>query len=180
MLTLGAEIAHRLAHADRRGNGAVRRLEGRHHASVTSARSDALLPSPLGQTSPNGQADPSATDVTAGSVVRALMRRRGRRVRRSVPRVVRDRDRSAARRAPARRAHSGCSLNTSATVTAQSSVQLVNRPTATPARPVRPPARRSCRSIRSTLYGGSSIVLEESYRRRRVGRACRGADRGRE
>src|ERR1700719_1474689 len=31
MLTLGAEIAHRLAHADRSGNGAVRRLEGRHH-----------------------------------------------------------------------------------------------------------------------------------------------------
>src|ERR1700742_4012207 len=31
MLTLGAEIAHRLAHADRRGKGAVRRLEGRHH-----------------------------------------------------------------------------------------------------------------------------------------------------
>src|SRR6478609_4624666 len=30
MLTLGAKIAHRLAHADRRGNGAVRRLEGRH------------------------------------------------------------------------------------------------------------------------------------------------------
>src|SRR6202035_386573 len=31
MLTLGAKIAHRLAHANRRGNGAVRRLEGRHH-----------------------------------------------------------------------------------------------------------------------------------------------------
>src|SRR6195256_230381 len=31
MLTLGAKIAHRLAHADRGGNGAVRRLEGRHH-----------------------------------------------------------------------------------------------------------------------------------------------------
>src|SRR6266702_1290942 len=31
MLTLGAKIAHRLAHADRSGNGAVRRLEGRHH-----------------------------------------------------------------------------------------------------------------------------------------------------
>src|SRR3954463_13844690 len=31
VLTLGAEIAHRLAHADRRGNGAVGRLEGRHH-----------------------------------------------------------------------------------------------------------------------------------------------------
>src|SRR5438309_11323417 len=31
MLTLGAKIAHRLTHADRRGNGAVRRLEGRHH-----------------------------------------------------------------------------------------------------------------------------------------------------
>jgi hypothetical protein len=31
MLALGAEIAHRLAHADRRGNGAIRRLEGRHH-----------------------------------------------------------------------------------------------------------------------------------------------------
>ena len=30
MLTLGTEIAHRLAHADRRGNGAVGRLEGRH------------------------------------------------------------------------------------------------------------------------------------------------------
>jgi len=31
MLTLGAKIAHRLAHAERSGNGAVRRLEGRHH-----------------------------------------------------------------------------------------------------------------------------------------------------
>src|SRR5256886_14694650 len=31
MLMLGAKIAHRLAHADRSGNGAVRRLEGRHH-----------------------------------------------------------------------------------------------------------------------------------------------------
>src|SRR6266478_9181911 len=31
MRTLGAKIAHRLAHADRSGNGAVRRLEGRHH-----------------------------------------------------------------------------------------------------------------------------------------------------
>src|ERR1700694_4107176 len=31
MLTLGAEIAHRLAHADRSGNGAVGRLEGGHH-----------------------------------------------------------------------------------------------------------------------------------------------------
>src|SRR6266480_6579561 len=31
MLTLGAKIAHRLAHADRSGNGAVRRLERRHH-----------------------------------------------------------------------------------------------------------------------------------------------------
>src|SRR2546430_3153827 len=31
MLTLGAKIAHRLAHADRSRNGAVRRLEGRHH-----------------------------------------------------------------------------------------------------------------------------------------------------
>src|SRR5262245_22408662 len=31
MLTLGAKIAHRLAHADRSRDGAVRRLEGRHH-----------------------------------------------------------------------------------------------------------------------------------------------------
>src|SRR6478672_12978592 len=31
MLTLGAKIAHRLAHADRSGKRAVRRLEGRHH-----------------------------------------------------------------------------------------------------------------------------------------------------
>src|SRR6202521_3333344 len=31
MLTLGTKIAHRLAHADRSGNGAVRRFEGRHH-----------------------------------------------------------------------------------------------------------------------------------------------------
>src|ERR1700726_1924867 len=31
VLTLGTKIAHRLAHADRSGNGAVRRLEGRHH-----------------------------------------------------------------------------------------------------------------------------------------------------
>src|ERR1700730_15413022 len=31
VLTLGAKIAHRLAHADRSGNGAVGRLEGRHH-----------------------------------------------------------------------------------------------------------------------------------------------------
>src|SRR3982075_3117577 len=31
MLTLGAKIAHRLAHADRSGNGAVGRFEGRHH-----------------------------------------------------------------------------------------------------------------------------------------------------
>src|SRR3954466_12977596 len=30
VLTLGAEIAHRLAHPNRRGNGAVGRLEGRH------------------------------------------------------------------------------------------------------------------------------------------------------
>src|SRR5712672_2366420 len=30
MLTPGAKIAHRLAHADRSGDGAVRRLEGRH------------------------------------------------------------------------------------------------------------------------------------------------------
>src|ERR1700738_2759655 len=31
VLTLRAKIAHRLAHADRSGNGAVGRLEGRHH-----------------------------------------------------------------------------------------------------------------------------------------------------
>src|SRR6266496_5199122 len=31
MLPLGAKIAHRLAHADRSRNGAVRRLEGRHY-----------------------------------------------------------------------------------------------------------------------------------------------------
>src|SRR6202040_645327 len=31
VLALGAEIAHRLAHADRGGDAAVRRLEGRHH-----------------------------------------------------------------------------------------------------------------------------------------------------
>src|SRR6266852_8913950 len=31
MVTLGAKIAHRLAHADRSRNGAVGRLEGRHH-----------------------------------------------------------------------------------------------------------------------------------------------------
>ena len=31
VLALGAEIAHRLAHADRGGDGAVGRLEGRHH-----------------------------------------------------------------------------------------------------------------------------------------------------
>src|SRR2546425_5857502 len=31
VLTFGAQIAHRLAHADRSRNGAVGRLEGRHH-----------------------------------------------------------------------------------------------------------------------------------------------------
>src|SRR5258705_8138601 len=31
MLTLGAKIAHRLAHADRGGNGTAGGLEGRHH-----------------------------------------------------------------------------------------------------------------------------------------------------
>src|ERR1700737_1678757 len=41
MLTLGAEIAHRLAHADRSGNGAVRRLEGRHHG-IANGLHDAL------------------------------------------------------------------------------------------------------------------------------------------
>src|SRR5215467_15208943 len=30
MLTLGAKIAHRLAHADRSGDGTVRRFESRH------------------------------------------------------------------------------------------------------------------------------------------------------
>src|SRR6267142_3766221 len=52
MLTLGAKIAHRLAHADRRGNGAVRRLEGRHHGIAdglhdgTPFRRDNLLQQP--------------------------------------------------------------------------------------------------------------------------------------
>src|SRR5215470_1301199 len=31
VLALGAEVAHRLAHANRGGDGAVRRLEGSHH-----------------------------------------------------------------------------------------------------------------------------------------------------
>src|SRR2546428_11077513 len=38
MLTLGAKIAHRLAHADRRGNGAVGRLEGRHDGIANGLR----------------------------------------------------------------------------------------------------------------------------------------------
>src|SRR6266436_8776883 len=52
MLTLGAKIAHRLAHAERGGNGAVRRLEGRHHGIAdglhdgTPFRRDYLLQQP--------------------------------------------------------------------------------------------------------------------------------------
>src|SRR5580700_242365 len=52
MLTLGAKIAHRFAHADRSGNGAVRRLEGRHHGIANglhdgpSLRHDYLLQQP--------------------------------------------------------------------------------------------------------------------------------------
>jgi hypothetical protein len=32
VLALSAEIARRFAHADRGGNGAIRRPEGRHHS----------------------------------------------------------------------------------------------------------------------------------------------------
>src|ERR1700720_3698382 len=52
VLALGAEIAHRLAHTDRGGDPAVRRLEGRHHGiadglhNCTPFGSDDLLEQP--------------------------------------------------------------------------------------------------------------------------------------
>ena len=43
VLALGAEIARRFAHADRGGNGAIRRLEGRHHSIADGLHDGALF-----------------------------------------------------------------------------------------------------------------------------------------
>src|ERR1700721_2778699 len=43
MLALGAKVAHRLAHADRRRNGALRRLERRHHGIADGLDDGALF-----------------------------------------------------------------------------------------------------------------------------------------
>src|SRR5262245_33709122 len=42
-MALGTEIACRLAHADRGGDGAVRRLEGRHHGIAYGLHDSALF-----------------------------------------------------------------------------------------------------------------------------------------
>ena len=43
VLALGAEIARRFAHADRGGNGSIRRLEGRHHRFANGLHDGALF-----------------------------------------------------------------------------------------------------------------------------------------
>src|SRR6185312_11263009 len=69
MLALGAEIAHRLAHAERRGNGAVRRLEGRHHG-VANGLHDRP---PFGRDNLLQQAEMLVDEIEGGEVADALI-----------------------------------------------------------------------------------------------------------
>src|SRR5580692_13153597 len=69
MLTLGAEIAHRFAHADRSGNGAVRRLEGRHHGIANGLHDRA----PFGRDNLLQQPEMLVDEIEGGEVTNALI-----------------------------------------------------------------------------------------------------------
>src|SRR6266446_7210490 len=69
VLTFGAKIAHRLAHADRSRNGAVRRLEGRHHG-ITNGLHDR---SPFGRDNLLQQPEMLVDEVEGCEVTDALI-----------------------------------------------------------------------------------------------------------
>src|ERR1700681_3137368 len=69
MLTLGAKIAHRLAHANRRGNGAVRRLEGRHHGIANGLHDGP----PFGRDNLLQQPEMLVDEIEGGEVADALI-----------------------------------------------------------------------------------------------------------
>src|SRR4051812_8846733 len=69
MLALGAEIAHRLAHADRSGNGAVGRLEGRHYGVANGLHDRA----PFGRDDLLQQAEMLVDEIEGGEVADALI-----------------------------------------------------------------------------------------------------------
>src|SRR6201998_3436647 len=73
MLTLGAKIAHRLAHSDRRGNGAVRRLEGRHHGIANGFHDG----SPFGRDNLLQQPEMLVDEIEGDEVTDALIERSG-------------------------------------------------------------------------------------------------------
>src|SRR5260221_3587178 len=73
MLTLGAKIAHRLAHADRSGDGAVRRLEGRHHGIANGLHDGP----PFGRDNLLQQSEMLVDEIEGDEVTDALIERSG-------------------------------------------------------------------------------------------------------
>src|SRR5260370_1414113 len=73
MLTLGAKIAHRLAHADRSGDGAVRRFEGRHHGIANGLHDGP----PFGRDNLLQQSEMLVDEIEGDEVADALIERGG-------------------------------------------------------------------------------------------------------
>src|SRR6202047_279843 len=73
MLTLGTKIAHRLAHADRSGNGACRRLEGRHHGIANGFHDGP----PFGRDNLLQQPEMLVDEIEGDQVTDALIERSG-------------------------------------------------------------------------------------------------------
>src|ERR1700759_316890 len=73
MPTLGAKIAHRLMHADRSGNRAVGRLEGRHHGIANGFHDGA----PFGRDNLLQQPEMLVDEIEGDEVTNALIERRG-------------------------------------------------------------------------------------------------------
>src|SRR5882757_9289733 len=73
MLTFGAKIAHRLAHADRCGNGAVGRLEARHHGIANGLHDGP----PFGRDNLLQQPEMLVDEIEGDEVTDALIERSG-------------------------------------------------------------------------------------------------------
>src|SRR3954471_7559870 len=73
MLPLGAKVAHRLAHPDGGGNGAVRRLESRHHGIANGLDDGA----PFGCDDLLQQPEMLVDEIERGEVTDALIELRG-------------------------------------------------------------------------------------------------------
>src|SRR5258705_12237998 len=73
MLTPGAKIAHRSANGDRSGDGAVRRLEGRHHGIANGLHDGP----PFGGDNLLQQPEMLVDEIEGDEVTDALIERRG-------------------------------------------------------------------------------------------------------